>query len=421
MSMGGEVILSNRSQELIAEYLSLCQPHASRLAFFHSPVDYTQLISWLHDEETLSSYATQRSKKRIEFVLASLRAELLRDLLTSMGGEVPDSNAAENTSWSARIKFLLLALAGTLLAGCEGFDSITTMLSVLSLPSMVILIAGLSFSILSIVVFYGFDLVQVSKNLGVTLSDAPKLLDVYLLQMKEIKRIRKKINTYKLAELSSEELAQLENTINMLQRRFQALAEASSQFDSALNSRKMQIVKFIASATAGLLFFGSGFFAGQSVAMFVAGLFIPAVLPTFWPVVLFSVIVGIAAFSLYWYVEQVGFKKLVSGWFGLDEDKIEQLCEKEHLDREEQKLENLKEQVISTAQLTHRMRKLQNKLDSIEEKENEHSITPVPSPTALIRTSDNIYSFHPRKDTGRKDFLILDTPDLEASLSAQYN
>ena len=189
--MGG-VILSNRSQELIAEYLSLCQPHSSRLAYFHSPIDYTQLISWLQEEVTQTSYAPGRSKKKIEFILASLRAELLRDLLASMGGELLDNNTEENTSWTARIKFGLLALAGTLLAGCEGFDSITTMLSVLSLPSMVILIAGLGFSILSIVVFYGFDLVQVSKNLGVTLSDAPKLLDVYLLQMKEIKSIRKK-------------------------------------------------------------------------------------------------------------------------------------------------------------------------------------------------------------------------------------
>ena len=207
----------------------------------------------------------------------------------------------------------------------------------------------------------------------------------------------------------------------MLQRRFQALVEASSQFDRALNSRKMQVVKFIASGTAGLLFFGSGFFAGQSVAMFIADLVIPAVLPTFWPVVLFSVIVGIAAFSLYWYVEQVGFKKLVSGWFGLDEDKIEQLCDKELLDREEQKLENLKEQVISTAHLTHRVRTLQNKLDGIEGEECEHSMTPVPAPTTLIRTSDNIYSFHPRRDAGRENFLALDTPDSEESLSAQCN
>ncbi|MCL9683792.1 hypothetical protein [Legionella maioricensis] len=413
MSMGVEVVLSTRSQELIAKYLSLCQPHASRLAHFYSPIDSIQLISWLHDEITQPPNTDTRVKKEIEFILASLRAELLRDLLTSMGGELPENNAEENSTWVAKIKVGLLALAGTLLAGCEGFDSITTMLSVLSLPSMFILIAGLGFSILSILVFYGFDLVQVSKNLGVTLRDAPKLLDVYLLQMKEIKGIRRRINTYKFAELSAEELTQLENMITMLQRRFQELTEASSQFETALNSRKMQIAKLIASSTAGLLFFGSGFFAGQSVAMFIAGLFIPAVLPTFWPVVLFSVIVGIAAFTLYWYIEQAGFKKLVSGWFGLDEDKIEQLCDKEHLDKEEKKLENLKEQVSSTAQLANRLVKLQNKLDGIDATESEQVVTSVPNvSTAPVRISDNIYSFHPKKDVARK----IDTSDSEEIL-----
>ncbi len=413
MGLEVKIVLSKRSQDLIAKYLSLYPLDSSGLASFHSPADSTQLISWLHDEITLPSHIDARSRQKADFILASLRAELLHDLLASMGEELPDNNTVENTSWTAWLKFGLLALAGTLVAACEGFDSITTMLTVLSLPSIIILIAGLSFSILSVVVFYGFDLVQVSQNLGVTLRDAPKLLDVYLAQMKEIKRIRKKINTYKLAELSAEELAQLEKTIIMLQRSFQALVEASSQFEGALNSRKMQVVKVIASGSAGLLFFGSGFFAGQSVAMFIAGLFIPVVLPTFWPVVLFSVIVGIAAFTLYWYVEQVGLKKLVSGWFGLDEDKIEQLCCKSNLDKEEGKLENLKEQVISTAHLTHRLKRLQNKIEGIDEAENEHLIPVSNGSVPVLKTSDNIYSFH-LKDRAAKSSLVLDTLDSEA-------
>jgi hypothetical protein len=401
--MGVEVELSKRSQELIVEYFSISRPGSSSLKHVYSPIDSAQLISWLNDELSIPSSIAIESKQEIEFILASLRGELLRDLLASMDGDnSPNINPAETNSWDAKIKFALLALAGTLLAGCEGFDSIATMLSVLSLPPLVILLAGLSFSLLSIVVFYGYDLVQVSKNLGVTLRDAPKLLDVYLLQMNEIKGIRKKIDSYKLAELSTEELVQLESIITMLQRRFQALIVASSQFDSALNSNKMQTAKVLVSAMAGLLYFGSGFFAGQSVAMFIAGLFIPVVLPTFWPVVLFSIIVGLADFTLYWYVDRVGLKNLVSGWFGLDEDKIDQLCDKNNLDKEEKKLENLKEKVISTAKLTNQLIKLQHELEGVDDLSSQPAVIPISHDhePLTLRTSANIYSFHPKPASG---------------------
>ena len=197
-----------------------------------------------------------------------------------------------------------------------------------------------------------------------------------------------------MASLSQDELSQLIHTITMLQKCLQRLVVASAQFDNALNGTKMQVAKIVVSSLAGLLFFGSGFFAGQSVALFVAGLFIPVVLPTFWPVVLFSVVVGLAAFNLYWYVEQEGFKRLVSGWFGLDEDKIEELCDKSSLDKEEKKLEHLKEKVITTAKLTDVLNKHQIHPTDCNEAEQTANEKFVERPdTKNSKTSTNIYSF----------------------------
>lgn len=121
-------------------------------------------------------------------------AELLRDLSTSLNGSDEEIKPVEKEPpVSNKLKFWLLAIAGTLLAACEGFDSITTMMAVLPFPAWVVLCAGILFSALSVVVFYGFDLVQVSQNLEIKLTDTPKLLDLYLLQMEEIKAIRKKL------------------------------------------------------------------------------------------------------------------------------------------------------------------------------------------------------------------------------------
>ena len=170
-------------------------------------------------------------------------------------------------------------------------------------PPVITLFAALAFSVFSVIVFYGFNLVQVSNNLGVKLSEAPKLLDLYLLQMNQIKCIRKKINTYKLSELPTEELDHLTKTMDMLQLRFESLRKSSEQFSAALESPKMKITKNIFIGLAGLLFFGSGLVSGQSVALFMLGLVLPAVSATCWPVVLFS-LSRIGCIYLYWYLRK---------------------------------------------------------------------------------------------------------------------
>ncbi len=53
-----------------------------------------------------------------------------------------------------------------------------------------------------------------------------------------------------------------------------------------------------------------------------------AAVPTFWPVLVFSLIIGLAAFGVYWYVERPSIELFVSKKFGLDKEQIETFCEK---------------------------------------------------------------------------------------------
>ena len=417
--MGTTIDLSKRSQELIKQYIDLGCSKGSSLHDFSSSVDSDLLVQWLDCEVSTPENASNKSKKESEFILASLRAELLRDLLVFMQeGKAANELEEKQVSTAAKLKFFMLAASGTILAACEGFDSITTLMGVFSLPSVVTLLAGLVFSTLSVLVFYGFDLVQVSKNLGVKIVDAPKILDRYLLQMEEIKAIRKKINGYNLAGLSTDELARINSIIIMLQKRLESLKQASEQFNSALNSPKMKIAKNIFVGVAGLLFFGGGFFTGQSVAIFLLGLGIAGVTATFWPVVLFSIAVGLAAFALYWYVERVGLQQLISGLFGLDEDKIEQLCDSKKLEKQAEKLENLKEKVAGATVLVRRVEALEQQLSVSEgrlkdDPQNTSStrlkIT-IPEPTSVSKISTNIHSFH-RAEKSKVDLSSESPPD----------
>ena len=337
----------------------------------------------------------QKSSKEFEFLLAFLRAELLHDLLLSLDPSLKDQKNEKKKSKSAHFKFYLLALAGTILAACEGFDSISTLLGVFSLPSIVTLIAGLAFAGLSVMVFYGFNLVQVANNLDVKLVEAPKLLDLYLQQFNEIKSLRKQINTYKLAKCSLEELKDFELLLGMLEYRLLALNASCKQFKEAVNSPKINFAKNLFGGVAGLLFFGSGFFAGQSVGAFLLGLVMVSATPTFLPVVLFSVLVGLAAFSLYWYVEKVGLQQLISGWFGLDEEKIEKLCGQGELEKQAEKLNNLKEKIIDTAELKNENQKF--KASYKEKKPDEIKVVDSKKQVSLSSNtsqSGNIYTFH---------------------------
>lgn len=395
MFTGLDIEISQRSQQLIKKYFSVCNSRTCEFSPIGSTINFTTLIALLHDELVMPENVSKENEKKIEFLLVSLRAELLRDLLSFMGVNDPKVRKLEdNSTWTDKLKFGLLTAAGVLVAGCQGFDSITTMMSLLTLPSIVILLTGLVFSVFSIAFFCGFDLVRVSNGLGVRLGDVSKLLEYYLLQLETIKAIRRKIATYNLAELAEEDLQQLEIILSMLQERFNVLTQSSKQFEIALNSKKMQIAKTLASGVAGLLFFGGGFFAGQSVALFVCGLFMASVTPAFWPVIVFSAVVGLAALSIYWYVERAGLKKLISGWFGLDEDDVAKLCDEKLLAKEEKKLENLKEKVLSTAKLTKKLAHLEKEYEPVSE------VTQMQTP----KISTNIYSFIKASDSNPQDF-----------------
>lgn len=382
--------ISLRSQKLIKKYLLESHVHSHELSSITTSADLAALISWLNKEQKYPKKSKKKQQK-IEFILVSLRTALLHDLFLSMkGDEIKLPKEEEHNTPIDKIKFTLLTMAGILVAACQGFDGIVTMLSIFNLSSSMILVAGFAFSFLSVIVFCGFDLVKVSKALGVKLSDAYKLLDAYLLQLQMIKSIRKKINEYYLSDLSQDNLKQLECIISMLQKRFTLLTKASNQFGMALESENMKMAKTLISGVSGILFFGGGFFAGQSVALFVSGLLVNSLTPAFWPVILFSVIVGLAAFSIYWYVERPGLDKLVSSWFGLNEENIQKLCDKILINKEIHKLESLKRKIIGAARLAKRVTQAEQYVDAhellIDGSVHERTVID-------IRTSSSYYSF----------------------------
>lgn len=396
-SIGIEIIvlmsveISSRSLELINKYGALCDAGHCERPSITTPIDLASQLFWFNEELIKPAISSVKEQQELELILMLLRTELLHDLYLSMTGE--DINSKESiagSSYADKIKFVLLFCAGILVAGCEGFDCMVTMMSIFSLSSTIIFACGVIFSICAIIAFCGFKLANLSSSLGVRLVDAHQLLDTHLRQLDTVKLIRRKIADYNLNELSRSELKELEQIIIMLQQRLVHLAATSKQFDEVLNSKSMQWAHMALSGVIGALLFGGSFCAGQTVSLYVLSMLMIAATPASLPVILFSLLVGSAAISLYWCFDFPGLKTLVSSWLGLSEEKINTLCD-ENLLAEAKKLNKLKEKVISAMHLKGQLPQWGSKDSVNDERIEDESVLTSKSHGA----GTNIYSFMP--------------------------
>lgn len=318
--MDKQVKLSRHTQDFIAKLKTLDEAALRTWpAQETDQIHQADLIAWLNQNI--------QTHKKSRFCLEALNASLLEDLYHSLLCEAeknPNEPAMKPTSWLKKIQFGLLAVAGTALSICDGFDGITSILGLFSsLPAPLVFTVGFAFSTLSVIVFYGFDLVEISKNLEVKLQYTRKLLDVYMSQIEQIDLIRKKIDDALAEDLDEEEKTAFIRMIEMLQTRHQALDDARAHYKAALTHGFLKGMKTVAAGICGILFFGGGFFAGQSLALALCGIFLTAVSISFPPVILTSILIGLSAFCIYWFVERPGLENLVGRWFGLDQNKID--------------------------------------------------------------------------------------------------
>jgi hypothetical protein len=293
-----------------------------------------------------------------QFLLESLRASLLHDLYLSIPEIIELHDNLEQQSHEDLYRFL--TIAGTTVAICEGFDGIVSILSLFPvIPLPVILLAGVVFAALSVIVFRGFDLVAIAKNLGVDMEKTPHAIDAFLDQVEQIVKLRAVISICCTKPEHEQDHAVLMEIAAMLMGRYNAIDGARRRYKNDLDAPYLKTAKSLTSAIAGVLFFGSAFFSGQSVFLAIASIFTSSVSSVFWPVFVASFLVGMAAFSIYWFVERPGLESLVSRWLvDLDEDKINALVEHDVVNAQRNELQILEAQTRQTDRLQRRILEL---------------------------------------------------------------
>lgn len=341
--MGGFITLNETTQSLIDDLNDL-EEAPQRLKYHVNKagecrVKHAVVLKWLNETN---------NGGQARFLRESLRAVFLRDLhyylLTA--DEKKNQQDKKTAGWLNRLLYALLAIAGTLFAICGGFDGVSSLLFLFTgVPYWLIFVVGFAFSAFSVAVFYGFDLVTISTNLDVEFTHARHLLDVLVEQAERIQQLRKQINRrYKRAK-NSAELQKLQAILSMLIIRYDDLDEARKAYTIELNKSYLNVLKLAVGTIAGVLFFSYGFFSGQSMALAFVGLLGISTVSAFWPITIFGFAIGIAALSVYWFVERPGLENLVGRWLGLDKNKIEILAGSEIVVKQKRKLLELKGEI----------------------------------------------------------------------------
>ncbi len=268
--------------------------------------------------------------------------ELIRQWRALLINQEVDSTNKLNTN-SNKIKLGFLTFMGTLYFACEGFDGMTALLGVFSLPATLLFGFGLLFSFLAVIIFYSFDLVEISKNLGISWRKTPELVDIYIDQFCEIKSlihiIQRLNNGNKLADADKKICIQW---LNQLEQQYAVIVGQSNILQKKLDRPIINTAQAIVTMLAGLIHFSGGFFAGQTVMTTVCHALALSTTPTFWPILLFSLFIGLGALSIYWYVEKPGIEKFVSRWVGIDKEKLEKLQKPGRIDDKIQDTKTLK-------------------------------------------------------------------------------
>lgn len=383
------IVFSPETRDVVQQLLNL-QPLSFDIpeVLQESSIKKADLIAWLNLNDA--------SNDREQFLLETLRALLLNDLNLHFKLNKEEDEPVD-VDWYGQLRYFFLAVAGVVYFGCEGFDGITALLSLLPVNPALIFFCGVFFSFISIAVFYFFDLAEISKNLGVNLRNTPRLIDVYLQQVDQIKSLRKSIAQRLFQCQSTTELKEDIAFLEMLEKRFTSLNGARDTLNKTLKNPLLRIAKASTALITSTIFFSAGFFTGQTLGVSLFGLL---GITVSWPVVLISVVVALAALIVYWQIERPRFENLIGKWIGLDQEKIELFCDNRVVSEQEQKLSSLRQELERRCQDLQAIDLLNEQLDAYKQNKPAHRRvvsldSSLKGPQAFFNSSN---SFSPSRD-----------------------
>lgn len=276
-------------------------------------LSYAEICAWIEKNHNVQG--------DMLFQLEQAQAAVIKLVAKDLGIKDPKK---EESTWN-KIKYYLLLVTGMICFACEGFDGITNLLSIFATPTAVIFITGLLFSALSIIIFNGLETREMAKKLNINFKKTPQLIDIHVNQVNFLNLICKKI--YEVYDDDKNLLEQRKSLLLAAKAKYDSLDNFRKEISDSLNNPSLISAKFLTAGIIGVLFFSGGYFSAQIVVTLTAALFFSPISYTFWPVILFSLIVGICALLSYWLSQREEIEDLVAKKFSRDSETVEILCD----------------------------------------------------------------------------------------------
>jgi hypothetical protein len=316
------VVISAESKNLIKK---LEDAGVARLdVFANEDIEREILVAWLNQKSTLNP----SENKKYAYLLDCLHASLLSDLNMRFLTEdqrnkiVPE----KKKRWYKSAKFILLMIAGSLIAICEGFDGIASILGlVASVPTLVLFLVGAGFAVLSVMIFCLANLVSISNTMNVSLRQSRHILDVLVENSNQLKLLEISLLRYHAQVTTPDDNQALQSMAAMLKIRYDAFIIERDNYVNHLKKPGVVVAKKIASFITGAILSAGVFFSCQTISLAIGGLFVASIAATFWPIVLTCALMSLIAFAFFWTTGRHELDDQVAHWMGQDPEKITEL------------------------------------------------------------------------------------------------
>ncbi len=362
-----DFVLGKQTQHLVTQIREIDGNFISPRDSSGNELDHALELVIFHGDIFLSKELFTHTR----FLIESLRTAILDDLHKYFFKE--NKQNREDTSVWGRLRLALIAIAGTGYNICNGFDISVSMLNLfIGIPFWTVFAVGLGLSFVFVILFYGVDLVGISENLHIRISESRRLLDLFhqqaLFTQALIEKSKQQLDIEnnnlleKMVGPSGEDvdIHDLMYWLKIMERLTTHQSDLQSirvRYQSELEQYYVYLLKWLMAVLAGILYFNSGFFVGQVFATLLFSAFIStSVSMLSWPVMLISCSVGVAALlSVFWFYDRLDVENLVGRWIGLDIDKIDQLPDDNLIQENQAYLARKKQGLGSLIQINQRL------------------------------------------------------------------
>lgn len=285
-----------------------------------SKYDILYLLKILAGDDLLNGFDLLSKEK--------LRVSILKDLTAWLSNrEKLETIELDSTNPCNNFKANSLLFFGSIVSIADGALGASTILSLLpNVPGIVVGLVCLFFSVISLAVFYAFDLVQISTNLGIKKRDVKQSLEVMELECEQLKLA---IDALCDLVISKSDKVNQETGLQIIESLQSQCDALNGKLNDYRQSNRHLIAKRISSIVTGLLYFSGGYFlVAPSLALLaplIASIFsISAASVVGLPVVIsVGIIFGLTKLALYWFCERPQLEKMVGKVTGFDQDLVE--------------------------------------------------------------------------------------------------